>query len=395
MAIYFIQILAIVAVGAVSNANKSNRARKRFLFFAFGLLILVAALRSVNVGTDLATHYARRYVQVASYSWSRIPEFSTMTTYELGYCYLTKFLSSICPHVQFYIAVTSLFVYGVTARFIYKNSCDVKISTYVFVLTCTYYNYMNIVRQAIAISIILLGYEFLKKETNKLKNYSIFAGFVIVAATIHSSAVLCLLLILFKELKFKQKHILIGAVCTIIFYLMYQKIFSVVLNLFGLSSEYAGYLTKEAESIGHINKQSIYMFVTIAMAFVIGCITLVIERKVQSQYNEESSENNYLLTNNEGFLLYTGLLATVCRLMVFRMNIINRYSYFFLPFVLLLYPIAIYNCKLKSNRKVVKWIVYIILAIYFVWMTVAYEASFHQTVPYEFFWKCNNNFFYK
>lgn len=395
MAIYFIQILAIVAVGAVSNANKSDRARKRFLFFAFGLLILVAALRSVNVGTDLATHYARRYVQVASYSWSQIPEFSTMTTYELGYCYLTKFLSSICSHVQFYIAMTSLFVYGVTARFIYKNSCDVKISTYVFVLTCTYYNYMNIVRQAIAISIILLGYEFLKKETNKLKNYSIFAAFVIVAATIHSSAVLCLLLILFKELKFKRKHILIGAVCTVIFYLMYQQIFSFVLNLFGLSGEYAGYLTKEAESVGHINEQSIYMFITIAMAFVIGCITLVIERKVQSKYDENSNENDYLLTNNEGFLLYTGLLATVCRLMVFRMNIINRYSYFFLPFVLLLYPLAIYNCKLKSNRKVVKWILYIILAIYFVWMTVAYEASFHQTVPYEFFWQCNNNFFYK
>lgn len=395
MAIYFIQILAIVAVGAVSNANKSDRARKRFLFFAFGLLILVAALRSVNVGTDLATHYARRYVQVASYSWSRIPEFSTMTTYELGYCYLTKFLSSICSHVQFYIAMTSLFVYGVTARFIYKNSCDVKISTYVFVLTCTYYNYMNIVRQAIAISIILLGYEFLKKETNKLKNYSIFAAFVIVAATIHSSAVLCLLLILFKELKFKRKHILIGAVCTVIFYLMYQQIFSFVLNLFGLSGEYAGYLTKEAESVGHINKQSIYMFITIAMAFAIGCVTLVIERKVRNKSDEKSSGNEYLLTRNEGFLLYTGLLATVCRLMVFRMNIINRYSYFFLPFVLLLYPLAIYNCKLKSNRKVVKWIVYIILAIYFVWMTVAYEASFHQTVPYEFFWKCNNNFFYK
>lgn len=395
MAIYFIQILAIVAVGAVSNVNKSDRAKKRFLFFAFGLLILVAALRSVNVGTDLATHYAKRYVQVASYSWSRIPEFSAMTTYELGYCYLIKFLSSICPHVQFYIAVTSLFIYGVTARFIYRNSCDVKISTYVFVMTCTYYNYMNIVRQAIAISIILLGYEFLKKETDKLRNYSIFAIFVLVAATIHSSAVLCLLLILFKELKFKRKHILIGAVCTVVFYLMYQQIFSFVLNLFGLSGEYAGYLTKETESVGHINKQSIYMFITIAMAFVIGCVTLVIERKVRNKSDEKSSGNEYLLTHNEGFLLYTGLLATVCRLMVFRMNIINRYSYFFLPFVLLLYPMAIYNCKLKSNRKVVKWAIYIILAIYFVWMTISYEASFHQTVPYEFFWQCKNSFFYK
>lgn len=394
MAIYFIQILAIVAVGATCNVNKSDRAKKRFLFFAFGLLILVAALRSVNVGTDLATHYAKRYVQIASYGWNQIPEFSAMSTYELGYCYLTKFLSSICPHVQFYIAVTSLFTYGVTARFIYKNSCNVKMSTYVFVLTCTYYNYMNIVRQAIAISIILLGYEFLKKPTDKIKNYTIFTIFVLAASTIHSSAILCLLLIMFKELDFKRKHIFIGVVCTIAFYLMYQQIFNLVLNIFGLSGEYAGYLTKEAESVGHINKQSIFMLVTIALAFVIGCITLVIERKLNSRADEESMSEEYWLSDNESFLLYTGLLATVCRLMVFRMNIINRYSYYFLPFVLLLYPMSICNCKLRSNRRVVKWAVYIILGIYYVWMTVAYEASFHRTVPYEAFWQCNNGFFY-
>lgn len=391
MVIYFIQILAIIAVGSISNANKNEKTKKRFLFFSFGLLILLAALRSVNVGTDLATHYAKRYVQIASYSWSRMPEFSAMSTYEIGYCYLTKLLSLICPHVQFYIAATSLFTYGVTARFIYKNSSDVKMSTYIFVLTCTYYNYMNIVRQAIAISIILLGYEFLKQQTNKIKNYTIFALFVILASSIHSSAILCLLLILFKELKFQRKHIFIGLACTVIFYVLYQQIFGFVLNLFGLSGEYAGYLTKEAESVGHINRQSIYMFITIALAFVMGCVTFVAQRKIA---NADESKKEYLLSSNEGFLLYTGLLATVCRLMVFRMNIINRYSYFFVPFVLLLYPMAIYGCKLKSNRKVLKWFVYIVLAIYFVWMTVAYEASFHRTVPYEFFWQCHNNFFY-
>ena len=394
MSIYFIQLLAIITIGTLSNANRNDKSKKRFLFFSFGLLILVAALRSVNIGTDLAAHYAKRYVQIASYSWSQVPEFAAMSTYELGYCYLTKFLSTICPHVQFYIAVTSLFTYGVTARFIYKNSCDVKMSTYIFVMTCTYYNYMNIVRQAIAISIILLGYEFLKKQTDKVKNYIIYALFVLLASTIHSSAILCLLLILFKELKFKRKDIFIGAVCTVIFYLLYQQIFGYVLNLFGLSAEYAGYLTKEAESVGHINRQSIYMLLTIALAFMIGCITLVLQRRSPVMDSTDKTNREYLLSNNESFLLYTGLLATVCRFMVFRINIINRYSYYFVPFVLLLYPMAIYNYKLKSNKKIVKWFVYAVLIVYFVWMTIAYEASFHSTVPYEFFWQCNNSSFY-
>lgn len=386
MFIYFIQILVIFVIGAISKAD-----RKKFVFLSFALLVILAALRSVNVGTDLAAHYAKRYVQVASCSWSQIPQFSAMSTYELGYCYLTKLLSSICPHVQFYIAVTSLFTYGVTARFIYRNSCDVKMSTYIFVLTCTYYNYMNIVRQAIAISIVLLGYEFLKRETDKLKNYAIFALFVLGASSIHVSAILCLLLILFKELKFTKKQILLGLVGTAVFYFLYQQILVLVLNLSGLIGEYYGYLTKKGESVGYINLQSIYMFFTIALSFIIGCLTMVIRRK-RNTTNKTKIE--YVLSNYESFLLYMGLLATICRLMVFRMNIINRYSYFFVPFVLLLYPISIYNCKSKKDRKVLRRFVYIVLAIYFVWMTVSYEASFHRTVPYEFFWECTDSFLY-
>lgn len=383
-----------MVVGAFSKANATDKDKRKFIFFAFGLLILVAALRSVNIGTDLANHYARRYVQIASYDWNMIPGFSAMSTYELGYCYLTKLLSSICPHVQFYIVVTSLFTYSVTGRFIYKNSCDVKMSTYVFIMTCTYYNYMNIIRQAIAISIILLGYEFLKKPDKKKKNYMIYTMFVLLASSIHASAILCILLILFKELKFRTKDILIGIGGTLIFYLMYQQVFNLVLNLFGLSNEYMGYLEKEVESVGHINPQSVYMFMTIAIAFAIGCITLVVQRKNHVIKIIPKNRQEYFLFNNESFLLYTGLLATVCRLMIFRMNIINRYSYYFVPFVLLLYPMAIYNYKLRNNKKIVKWIVYMILMIYFVWMTVAYEASFHGTVPYEFFWQCKNSFFY-
>lgn len=386
MAIYFVTTCLIMIVGAGYPAQKNSRTKRNFLVFSFGILIAVAALRSVNVGTDLATHYARRYVQIASYNWKDIPNFSMMSTYELGYCYLTKFLSTICPHVQFYVLTTSIFTYGVTARFIFRNSDNVKMSTYVFILTCTYYNYMNIVRQAIAISIILLGYEYLKRETNKIKNVAIYVVFVLVASTIHSASILCLVFAVFRYLEFKRKHIFWGVVGTMIFYIAYQQIFSLTLNLFGLSAEYSGYFTKEAESVGHINKQSISMFLTIAMAFVIGCYTLVVKKR-------RSSVEGFVLHHTEKFLLYMGLLATICRLMVFRMNIINRYSYFCVPFVLLLYPTAINAIGNVTNRKIAKYMVYIMLVTYYIYMTFYYEASFHQTVPYEFFWQSTSHLY--
>lgn len=386
MAIYFVQAALILLLGLTYRVNQSNENKKRYLIFAFGLIIVLAALRSYHIGTDLATHYARRYEQIANYNWNQIPEFSKVTTYELGYCYLCKILSLINPDVQFYIIMTSIFTYGVIGRFIYKNSTDVKMSTIIFVFTCTSYMYMNIVRQAIAISIVLLGYEILKSDRRTIVRYFGFAFFVFLASSIHISAIMCLTFILFDFLKFTKKEIVIGVLLIIIFFVLYQQIFIVVLRIFGLTNEYTGYLTKDAESVGYINLQSIYMVITIAWSFMLGAYYLVIKKR-RTKTLESSNRNIYFLQRSDSFILFAGLMASICRLMVFRMNIINRYSYFFVPFVLLLYPRAIGEIPNASNRKLIRVLTYLMLLVYFVWMTFVYEAKFHSTVPYEFFWQ--------
>ena len=121
--------------------------RRDFLIFSFGLMILVASLRAPSVGIDLAGHYAKRFEQIAFYSWKDIPKFSAFSTYEIGYCYYCKILSMINSNVQFYIFVTSLIVYGTMGYLIYKKSSDVILSTMLVIFSCQYYMYMNIIRQ--------------------------------------------------------------------------------------------------------------------------------------------------------------------------------------------------------------------------------------------------------
>ena len=134
MAIYFLSTLFILGFGACFDVNKSRRRQAMYLAVCFGILILIAALRSREVGTDLAIHYARRYEQVALCSWAEVPAFSASTTYEIGYCYFTKLLSVINPSVQFYIAVTSAIIYGSIGVFLYRNSVDVEMSTLLLIL---------------------------------------------------------------------------------------------------------------------------------------------------------------------------------------------------------------------------------------------------------------------
>lgn len=387
MAIYFIQFFLIALFGTTQRVKSSDKAKKRFIFFAFFLLIVVAALRSPNIGTDLASHYARRYEQIAAYDWSEIPAFSQYTTYELGYCYFTKLLSLISPSVQFYIAVTSLIIYGVLGFFIYRNSVDVKMSTYILILSCTYYNYMNIIRQALATSLILLGYEILKKEDKKLIRYLIFAGIVVLASSIHTAAIICIIFILFDMLKFTRKQIVAGIVATLLVFVLYQQFFVLILNIFHLGGDYSGYLTKEIESIGHVNLQSISMFLTIFVGFLLGYYYIVFKKKKSKAIMVQGDRTGYSIVRQDSFLLYAGLMASICRLLVFRMNIVNRYSYYFIAFIFLLYPRAVKAIPNFHKRNVVKLCLYILFFAYFTWMTVCFEAKFHQTVPYEFFWQ--------
>ena len=380
MAIYFAQFFLIALAGATTNVNKSEKNKRRFVYFAFFLLIIVAALRSRYIGTDLAIQYAKRYEELANTSWEAIPIYSARTTLEIGYCYLTKFLSMINPDVQFYIIITSVITYGVLGYFIYKNSVDVRMSIYVLILSGTYYNYMNIIRQALATSLILIGYELLKKDDHKIKRYIEFTIIVILASTIHSAAILCLVLILFDRLKFQKKDIFWGIVATIVFFLAYDNIARIGLGFLGGQRDYYSYLYSSTESVGYVSYQSLYMVLIILMGFVLGVYTMVVKKK--------RNDNGEIITlsRSDSLILFSSLVCVICRLMVFRMNIVNRYSYYLIAFLFLLYPRAFQNVA-HNNRKVVKWITYGVLFGYFLMMTLYYEQSFHMTVPYHFFWE--------
>ena len=385
MLIYFIITLMIALVGIGIHANKNMKRRRDFLIFSFGLMILVASLRAPSVGIDLAGHYAKRFEQIAFYNWKDIPKFSVFSTYEIGYCYYCKFLSMINSNVQFYIFVTSLIVYGTMGYLIYKKSSDVILSTMLVIFSCQYYMYMNIIRQALAVSVVLIGYIFLDKSKRSISDYIKFALFVLVASTFHDSAILCLVMIVFDKMQFRRRDILLSGVITMICYVVYSKLFVFVANLISNDNgSYVSYMEKAGENVGNMNLQTITLLVLTAGAFFIGAYFLIWKKK--EYYCDDTREVSSII-KNENLLLYMGLMATVCRLLIFKMNIINRFSYYFIPFTILLYPYAIDRITYTPNRKVIRTAVYFSYGLYFVWMTISFANKFYGTVPYIPFWK--------
>lgn len=375
MAVYLILAAAILVYGKVIHANRSDKRKRWFLIVSFGAMILLAALRAPTVGIDLAGHYGKRYTQIADYRWSEIPAFTGMSKYEIGYCYFCKLLSVICPDVQFFIAVTSAFTCGTMGLFFYRKSSDVVLSTELMLMLGIYYAQMNVIRQELAIAIILLGYLFYSGSRRRWQDGLIFALFCILAATFHTSAFVCISFLLICKFRFRRRDILLVLAGTAIIFLAYEELYLFIASILGRG---AGYVRK-AEGQGNFNSQSFANFLLTAGAFALGYYVLVY-RKQQEDGRRESRQE-------ESFLLYMSLMAALCRMLLFRMNIINRVSYYFLPFTLVMYPCAIDAIPVRQVRKHYRGAVYCTGIAYYFWITIRFAKSFYGVVPYIPFWQ--------
>ena len=384
MIIYFVLAGFIPLYGFLTHANRNNFRKKQFVFVVFGIMTLISALRASTIGIDLDLHYAKNYELISSVNWSDIPIFATLKQYELGYCYFTKLLTYISSNVQFYIIITSIIIYGLHGYFFYKKSEDVILSSSLFMFFCLFYMYMNIIRQAVAVSILLLAYLIFSESKKKVHNYVVFVLLVILASVFHSSAILCLVYLLFDKLKFTKIHMLLGIVVTALIYVGYSSVYKFVLSILGGNDKYSSYLESEKYGVGHMNSQSIYYVIITLGAFLLGYYILVWKDKTSHKL---FAKQEYKVKSNESFMLYMSFIAFACRLLIFKMSIISRFTFYFIPFVLILYPYAISKFKRRSNRIILNLTVYGVCLIYFMWVTVSNADTLYVVVPYEFFWQ--------
>ena len=384
MIIYFVLAGFIPLYGFLTHANRNNFRKKQFVFVVFGIMTLISALRASTIGIDLDLHYAKNYELISSVNWSDIPIFATLKQYEVGYCYFTKLLTYISTDVQFYIIFTSVVIYGVHGYFFYKKSEDVILSSSLFMFFCLFYMYMNIVRQAVAVSILLMAYLIFSESKKKVHNYVVFVLLVTLASVFHSSAILCLVYLLFDKLKFTKIHMLLGIVVTALIYVGYSSVYKFVLSILGGNDKYSSYLDSEKYGVGHMNSQSVYYVIITLGAFLLGYYILVWKDKTSHKL---FAKQEYKVKSNESFMLYMSFIAFACRLLIFKMSIITRFTFYFIPFVLILYPYAISKFKRRSNRIILNLTVYGVCLIYFVWVTLSNADTLYGVVPYEFFWQ--------
>ena len=190
MYIYIITFLiTILLVWLAENKAKSRKNKIILLILAVVPMFFISAIR-YNVGTD----YEKRYVA----DYYTLLEGKNVGNLEIGFKaidYLCLFFTKE-PYLIF--VITSLIILAIIFEVIYKKSSNRILSIIIFFLGGYFFATLNIIRQYISVAFILLGYQFLMSE-NKKKAYIGFVICAILAFLMHSSSIICFIIILLTK----------------------------------------------------------------------------------------------------------------------------------------------------------------------------------------------------
>ena len=160
------------------------------LILSFSIAYFFMAFR-YDIGTDYMYTYVPHFFGIAN---------GTMEFSELGFNYLNKIIYSLTGDYRVLFAVTSFMFLFFIYKGIKENSTNITISVLMIFLGTSYFYSMNIVRQAIAIAIVFYAYKYIKEK--KLIKYILAC---IIASTIHSSAIIMILLYFVANIKISRK----------------------------------------------------------------------------------------------------------------------------------------------------------------------------------------------
>ena len=155
-----------------------DKSKKRALRLAFLWIILLTGLRGRYVGPDTRS-YISNFARVCSGDSLVIDQ-----RFEVGYQYLTKFISHFTHDPQILLLVIAAIINVLYARFIFKYSRDMLLSIFLYITIGHFVFQLTGLRQALAMAICTLAIDF------ALERKPIwFAASIALACSFHGSAV--------------------------------------------------------------------------------------------------------------------------------------------------------------------------------------------------------------
>lgn len=338
-----------IIINSISTYYQPNNKKYSLYYFSIisFILIAISGLRSNAVGTDTSM-----YERLFNYGNSLpLKEDITTTIMEHGYVVFEHIIGSIFHNYQWFLIITAVVTIIPVTVLIYKYSEKPWMSYFLFITFGYFPFFMDAVRQAIAIAIILIAFIFVKKK--KLISFLICIG---LGCTFHITAIIFLPVYWINKLKLNRKSIIGAMVCIVSGFIFKQPLFQ-FLNKYARQS----YVFRDAGG------QRMYVFMLLST--ILGFL----------YYKDIIKQNE----NNKIFLYMIIVSAVIWPIMSFNPALARLYFYYSI-FIIIYVPNLIESIK-NNGAKIIITAGYLFVGGYYLITQVITKGNNYY--PYYFFWK--------
>lgn len=342
-------------VGFGELVSKNNLAVSVF----FLMLWLLLSFRSVEIGTDTA-NYQLIFESYSKQSFAR----ALNGDLEPLFGVLNWLIGTLTDNFQIYLSVVATITIVPIAILYNWDKRHSYLKIILFVNMSVFIMVFSGIRQAMAISIGLIAFYFVKKK--KLISFLIT---VVIAMCFHSSAFMLFAMYPLYYFRLKKKHLYIIVPCIAIVYIFNKSIFTGLLNLMMLfNARYDDYAA--------LNNTGA---VTMIICFVAFTLFAYIIPDASKEDDEFIGIRNYLF------------LATLLQCFAPLHSLAMRMNYYYILFVPVVIPMALNYAdnRWKQVAKVAEIVMCVFFTLYFllnVYTGCQTNGGALNTYPYIPFW---------
>lgn len=176
---YSVFIWALIIYNLPLKKRDKNFIYLCLIFIQFTLL---AWQKDYSVGQDTLMYY-REFISISAGSFKD----TLLSEWEPGYVISNWIIGNLGFDFHAYLLIVSAFIYYSVCRFIFRYSKYPWLSVIIFVAFGYYFGSLHILRQYIAIAIILYSYDCILN-----RKFTSYLALVLLAASFHTSAIMFL-----------------------------------------------------------------------------------------------------------------------------------------------------------------------------------------------------------
>lgn len=307
---------------------------------------LIVGTRSLDTGADTGVYF--RFYQAIGISGA---DFSAVSRFEP----LFSLTALICSRLGLSYTVFNIIIAGATIIFFSKailnSSSDVLLSYFLYITFCQFYNAMNQVRQALALTIILYAVTLLR-DNNRKK----FVFWVIIASLFHYSAVVAFIFLILKDIDLNKKIVFTYIISGIICYILSPYIF----RLLSMMPYYGVYFRLHIERSAYIDA---------LMNLLVRAVMLIFTLFFLNEFKDKMKIYYHMALLCTFFQILTALNTGIGRIT----------TYFFMGYMILIPEIVAKSKLFKKSRVLVYILLIAVMLLYhYIYVNAKYDGEYHS-----------------